>query len=104
MAGEGDAGGGLLSRIFDQLAAIETTVGEIRVDVATLKANGKTAEALAVEVKDQGLRLAKLEIAAAGWAGAAGASTAVGRWVAGIVATLLTAGVVGVVGYLIGHK
>ena len=94
----------LLPRVFDQLAGIEKSLGAIAVDVATLKADSKTNSAIAIEVKDQALRLTKLEIAAAGWAGAAGASGAVGKWVAGILAGFIVGGGMAVMGYIVGHK
>lgn len=90
-----------LSRIFDQLSALEHTLGGIRDDVTTLKANSRISDLLGVEVKEQGVRLTRLELVVAQWTGGATISGKVGSWAAGVFASLLVMAVAGLVGYFV---
>lgn len=93
----------LLNHISAQLAAIEATLQALVVDVATLKAGGKGYDSMAVDLREQGQRLSRLELQAASWGGGGGVAGKVGAWAAGIVASLLVIAVAGVVGYFVRH-
>lgn len=99
-----DADSPLLGHILEQLTVISSTLGTVRDDVTTLKAQRRGDETLASEVREQGQRIGRLEQQSSKWEGAASAGGKVGTWIAGILASLITASLAAGIAYVVGHK
>lgn len=102
----------LLSRILGQLDAMQLTIGQLAIDVATIKtgveAGDRSVEKLAedlrrgsdqtaADVRALGVRVHELELKAANWTGAGSAVGKGAGWVSGIVSALIVAAVVGAI-------
>lgn len=87
----------LLSRIFDQLTAIERTLEGMREDVTILKTERKVTETLANDVRALGERVRALELKSSEWGGAGGMVGKGAGWVSSIVSALIVAAVVGAI-------
>lgn len=88
----------LLQHILAEVTAIKESVGALHVEIATLKVRGEATDGMAHDVKALSARVAVLEMQSAQWNGAAGVSSSVAKWGFGIVAVLLTSGIVAAVG------